>query len=321
MEETIPMEGQHTWKYRFHVPENKRVRVIVDTDCKNEADDQYALAHHLMTHRFDVRGIVSAHFDGNSREYGRGNTERASYDEILKILELMGLQGRYPVYHGAPRALVDETAPVEAEGVDFIIREALREDDRPLYIACQGTLSNVASALLLRPEIAGRMTVIWVGGGDYPAGGVEFNLSMDIAAANVVFSSQVPVWQLPMGMYKEFAVSLAELQWKVYPCGAIGAYLFEQMVETNEQFAREGRIWPHGEVWGLGDQASVAVLMEELERVSYDMVQAPTVLPDMSYSFRNENRPIRVYRKVDSRMVLEDFFAKLAINFGGGRSV
>ena len=45
------------------------------------------------------------------------------------------------------------------------------------------------------------------------------------------------------------------------------------------------------------------------------MVQAPTVLSDMSYSFKNENRPIRVYRKVDSRMVLEDFFAKLALNF------
>ena len=35
--------------YKFTVPENKRFRVIVDTDCKNEADDQFALAHHLMT--------------------------------------------------------------------------------------------------------------------------------------------------------------------------------------------------------------------------------------------------------------------------------
>lgn len=39
------------WKYRFSVPDNKKVRVIVHTDCKNEADDQYALAHHLMTER------------------------------------------------------------------------------------------------------------------------------------------------------------------------------------------------------------------------------------------------------------------------------
>lgn len=310
------MKRQHKWNYLFHVPENKRVRVIVDTDCKNEADDQYALAHHLMTPRFDVRGIVAAHFNGNSREYGPGGTEQASFDEIVKVMDLMGLSGAYPVYHGASYPLGDGPVPVEAEGVDFIIQEAMREDDRPLYIACQATLTNVASALLLKPEIAQRMTVIWVGGGDYPNGGLEFNLDMDVAAANVVFSSQVPMWQLPMSIYKEFAVSLAELQYKVAPCGEIGAYLFKQLVDTNEQFAKENRIWPHGEVWGLGDQSTVAVLMEELERVSYEMIQAPTVLSDMTYSFQNQNRPIRVYHSVDSRIVLEDFFAKLALNFG-----
>ena len=37
------------WNYAYTVPENKKVRVIVHTDCKNEADDQYAVAHHLMT--------------------------------------------------------------------------------------------------------------------------------------------------------------------------------------------------------------------------------------------------------------------------------
>ena len=37
------------FKYAYQVPENKKIRVIVHTDCKNEADDQFALAHHLMT--------------------------------------------------------------------------------------------------------------------------------------------------------------------------------------------------------------------------------------------------------------------------------
>ena len=32
------------WKYAYQVPENKKIRVIVHTDCKNEADDQFALA-------------------------------------------------------------------------------------------------------------------------------------------------------------------------------------------------------------------------------------------------------------------------------------
>ena len=303
------------WNYKFHVPENKKVRVIVHTDCKNEADDQYALAHHLMTNRFDVKGIVAGHFDKNPQEYGHGNTEQASYEEILKILSLMGLNGKYPVLHGAPHGLPDTGVPVESEGADFIINEAMKDDKRPLYIACQGAITDIASALLKKPEIAERMTVIWIGGADYPKGGFEFNLAMDIPAANVLFSSRVPVWQITMGLYKQFAVSLAELQTKVYPCGELGKYLFEELAEANEKFAKADSIWPHGEIWGLGDQGTIAVLMEELERNSYDMIKAPTVLDDMTYSFENNNRAIRVYRFVDSRLTLEDFFAKLAINF------
>ncbi len=304
------------WNYQFRVPENKRIRVIVHTDCKNEADDQYALAHHLMTPKFDVRGIIAGHFDGNNHRFGKDRTEQASYDEILKIVDLMGLSGQYPVLHGAVHGLSDTTTPICSDGAEFIVQEALRDDPRPLYVACQGTITDMASALLMRPEIAQRLTVIWIGGADYPNGGSEFNLDMDVNGANVLFSSQVPVWQLTTSVYKQFAVSLAELQQKVYPCGEIGRYLFEQMVEFNDEAAAYNGPWPHGELWGLGDQGTIAVLMEELEKVSYDMIQAPTVLPGGKYSFDNQNRPIRVYNAVDHRLTLEDFFAKLAINFG-----
>ena len=152
------------WNYRYRVPENKRVRVIVHTDCKNEADDQYALAHHLMTPKFDVRGIIAGHFDKNCQRYGKDQTEQASYDEIIKILELMDLSGQYPVLHGAPHGLPDTATPIPSEGAGFIIQEAMRDDPRPLYVACQGAITDMASALLMRPEIAQRLTVIWIGG-------------------------------------------------------------------------------------------------------------------------------------------------------------
>lgn len=309
------------WKYRYTVPDNKKVRVIVHTDCKNEADDQFALAHHLMTPRFDVKGIVAGHFWKNPQEYGELGTAKASYDEILKVMELMGVKGEYPVYMGASYALKDEHIPVESEGARFIIEEAMREDPRPLYIACQGAVTDVASALLIKPEIADRMTIIWIGGGDYPEGGFEFNLLMDIHAVNVIFSSTVPVWQVPKSLYKVMAVSLAELQLKVRPCGEIGKYLFEQMVEFNQKAAAYEMEWPQGEIWGLGDQGTIAVLMEELEKVSYDMIPAPRVAEDMSYIHDQNNREIRVYNYLDARLTLEDFFAKLAINYGESRQM
>ena len=184
-----------------------------------------------------------------------------------------------------------------------------------MYIACQGAVTDVASALLLKPEIADRMTVIWIGGGDYPKGGFEFNLAMDIHAANVIFSSQVPLWQIPISLYRVMAVSLAELQLKVRPCGEIGEYLFRQMVEFNQAAGKYEMVWPHGEIWGLGDQGTIAVLMEEQEKVSYDLVSAPRVAKDMTYIHGQDNREIRVYQYLDARLTLEDFFAKLAINF------
>ena len=56
-------------KYIFQVPDNKKIRVIIHADAKNEADDQFAIAHHLMSPREMVVGIVGGHFEKNPRKY------------------------------------------------------------------------------------------------------------------------------------------------------------------------------------------------------------------------------------------------------------
>lgn len=303
------------WKYDFKVPDQKKYRVIVHTDCKNEADDQFAVAHHLMTPKFDVMGIIAGHFCKNPQEYGEENTAKASFDEVKKVLGLMGVEDEYPVLLGAPHSLEDGETPIESEGARFIIDEALKEDPRPLFVVCQGAITDLASALLLKPEIAERMTVIWIGGGVWPKGGFEFNLMMDVKAANLVFCSKVPLGQVPIDVYKQIAVSLAELQYRVKPCGEIGRYLFDQMVEFNNKLA-DFAPWPHGETWGLGDQATVTLLLDELEKMNYDLKPAPAIADDMTYIHEQNNRDIRVYHTLDARMTMEDFYAKLAINFG-----
>lgn len=301
--------------YHFVVPEQKRVRVIVHTDCKNEADDQFALVHWLMTPMADVRGIVAAHFDGRWKMYGQHNTAKQSYDEVLKILNLIGLEGKYPVALGAEVPMTDEQTPVPSEGARLIIEEAMKEDPRPLYIACQGCLTDLASAILMEPAICSRMTCIWIGGGPWPEGSWEFNLGEDRNAANVVFDSSMPLWQVPMNVYKRFSVSLAELEYKVYPCSEIGKYLFTQLVNLNTQLAHIPH-WPHGEIWGLGDQGCIAVLMQEREQTcDYEMKSAPRFAEDCTYIHGTGNRKIRVYHNVDNRLTLEDFFCKLALNF------
>ena len=73
--------------------------------------------------------------------------------------------------------------------------------------------------------------------------------------------------------------------------------------------------WPHGELWGLGDEGVVAALMHEDQRTDmYHMVPAPTIdYRTMEYSFDWPNREIRVYDEMDYRLTIEDLFAKIMI--------
>ncbi len=304
-------------KLAYKVPDSKKVRYIIHTDCKNEADDQYTVAHCLMTPFFDVKGIVAAHFDKSYGRYPAGATANASYDEIIRVTDAMGITGQYPVKCGAPTAMVDEKTPVDSEGARLIIEEAMKDDKRPLFIGLQGSLTDLASAILIEPKICERMTAIWIGGGVYPKGGTEFNLSQDIAAANVVMNSKMPLWQIPSNIYKNFAVSLAELQLKVMPHGKLGKYLFNELTELNLQLGEmmPDFDWPHGELWGLGDEGVVAALMHEGQRTDmYHMIKAPIIdYETMEYNLDTNNREIRVYDTMDYRLTLEDLFCKIAI--------
>ena len=289
--------------------------MIVHTDCKNEADDQFALAHHLMTPKFIIKGIIGAHFNSSPKQYGVGHTAQASVDEIEKVLSLMGVSGEYRVAKGAELPMVDEKTPRDSAGARLIIEEAMREDEHPLFVAFLGGLTDLGSALLLEPRIAERMTAVWIGGAPYPQGGQEFNISQDVHADNVVMKSTLPLWQIPSNVYKQMAVSLAELQVRVRPCGKIGAYLFQQMVDFNMTLA-DRPLWPHGETWCLGDSPTIGVLLEEPKKKNlFDMVSAPEINPDLTYSFPGTHREIRVYHTVNDRLTLEDFYAKLALNF------
>lgn len=293
-------------QYHFTIPEGKMARLIINTDAKNEADDQYAIVHGLLSPKFDNRGIIAAHFG----EEKSSHSMMDSYDEIVKVLDLMDFP-KDLAFKGAEHALPDEKTPVESGGARLIIEEAMKTSEDPLYVIFLGPLTDMASAYLMEPRIANRLTCIWIGGAQYPEGGYEYNLNNDIKAARIVMNSDIPVWQIPRNVYSQVIVSLAELEYKVYPKGELGKYLFEQLAENGHtKFARATT--RTGEYWCLGDSPAVGVLLFA-HMYSYDWVQAPLITDSMAYVTNRQNRPIRVYHHVDNRFILEDFFAKLAL--------
>jgi purine nucleosidase len=298
--------------YEFNCPDPKKIRLIIDTDAKNEADDQFAIVHHLLSPKMIIKGFIGAHFEAR-HDMGKEESMEMSYKELKHILRLMDLSDQYKVYRGAPRPIPDTKTPVISEGAQFIIDEAMKDDGRPLFAVFLGAITDLASAYIIEPRIAERLNVVWIGGGEWPVGGFEFNLMQDINAANVVFASDLNLWQVPKDVYKQVKITLAELQLKVRPYGKIGKYLFDQMVEFNNNWG-DHKGFPEGEAWVLGDQPTVSVLIDSHEH-AYDWHPAPQVSGEMFYIHGQNNRPIRVYKYVDARMTLEDLYAKLAINY------
>jgi purine nucleosidase len=283
-----------------------RRRVIIDTDAKNEADDQFAIVHGLLSPTFDVRGLIAAHF--GTRRSDRSMEE--SREEIDLLLDLMDLTGKVPVANGAPTGIPDEQTPLDSPGARLIIEESkLASKDDPLFVSFLGPLTNMASAILLDPDIVNRdVVVIWIGGRGYQGytsyPGMEFNLSNDIRAANVVFGSGMTVWQVTSDVYTKVSVSYAELDEKIGDAGPLGKYLTEQLHAWNAIH--------HGEPIesrSLGDSPAIALML--FPRSGDLRVQpAPRFGVDGWY-LPGTGNPIHVCEQIDVRFLLEDMFAKI----------
>jgi inosine-uridine nucleoside N-ribohydrolase len=212
------------------------VDVVLDTDTFNEIDDQFALAFVVKySEKFRVKGLHAAPFyNGNSSNPGDGMEK--SYDEILKLLSLMKTDSLAAVTRkGAGGYLPSETEPVDSPAALALAELAMGyRPDRPLYVIAIGAITNVASALLIRPEITDRLVVVWLGGHarEWPHTR-EFNMMQDVAAARVVFNSGVAVVQLPcMGVVSAFTSSGPELEHWLKGKNALCDYLVDYTAKS-----------------------------------------------------------------------------------------
>ncbi|WP_109210125.1 MULTISPECIES: nucleoside hydrolase [Microbacterium] len=282
-------------------------RVIIDSDVKNEADDQFAVVHALLSPSLDIRGIIPAHF-------GAGRSARSmldSRDELDHLISLMG-GSEVPIANGAAEGLPDEATPIDSPGARLIIEEARRTDDGPLFIAFLGPLTDMASALLLAPDIADTdTTVIWIGGppyGDREWRGTwpEFNLRNDIHAANVVFGSGIDIWQVPSDIYRLVSVGYTELRRRVEPCGELGRYLAQTVVDFNTAHHTvpvESR--------SLGDSPAIALMLDPW-CASFRRQSPVSFTADGHCVPAERGGDVLVVEQIDVRFFLEDMFAKLA---------
>ena len=131
-----------------------------------------------------------------------------SYNEIIKLLDI--LNSKKEVYKGSRTYLKDEKTPVISPAAEDLAKRAEKySPENPLYVVSIGAITNVASAIILNPEICKNIVVVWLGGhARHYHDTYEFNMYQDIAAARVVMGSNSPFIQLPcQGVVSEFSIS------------------------------------------------------------------------------------------------------------------
>lgn len=243
------------------VPRGK-VDVVLDTDAYNEIDDQFAIAYLLHSkEKLNTKAIYAAPFFNQHSTSPADGMER-SYQEVLKLLKLCGEE--VPTYRGSECYLPDEKTPVDSPAArDLAERVKDYSPEKPLYVVAIGAITNVASAILLNPQVAENTVVVWLGGcAQHFHDTNEFNMKQDVAAARVVMGCGVPFVQLPCaGVVSSFTVSKQELEHWFLGKNPLATYLAENTIREAESYAA-GRAWTRV-IW---DVTAVAWLLNDSDR-------------------------------------------------------
>ena len=254
-------------------PKGERLRVIIDTDAKNEIDDVWAIALAILSpERFKIEGFVAANFDNNRPEAGPDSID-ASFKEIKTILSKAGLTGKWPILRGSS-PMRYKFEPSESEGVDFIIKKAMESTpEDPLWIVGLGAATDIASAYLKEPRIADRIVVFWHFRTRWPEKCWNFNVIGDVRAARIVFHSDMSFVLFDTGTHLVCPMEESE---KFMSYGDLGRYLHEYRYQSS-YYQRSNK--------GFFDLGDIAALVDP-SLASWEVTKCPEVDWDLSYKFK-----------------------------------
>lgn len=268
------------------------VDLVLDTDAYNEIDDQFALTYALLSPlEVKVEALYAAPFS-NERAANPAEGMEKSYEEIQRLLNLLGIAGEGFVYRGSHTYLDDRARPVPNEASLDLVRRASDRRKEPLYVVAIGAITNIATALLLEPGIKDRIVVVWLGGHalNWPHTR-EFNLRQDLHATRHILDCGVPLVHIPcLGVASHLQTTLPEIERFVAGRGSIGDYLAEIFRSYREDHDGRSKV--------LWDLAAVAYLIRP-EWVPTREVPSPLVTASLTWQADPDRHTIRSAYYVD----------------------
>jgi inosine-uridine nucleoside N-ribohydrolase len=226
------------------------IPVIFDTDIGDDIDDALALALVLQSPEVDLRLVTTVADDVDSRTrlawkelgaYGRQDVALATgASEPL-------LDPRYPTQAAQFKILTPQDQPPEAahrNGVGAITQTLLASGQKVTILAL-GPLTNIALALKLEPRIKEKIARIVLMGGAYFPPKREYNIYRDRIAADIVFSSGLPITAVGLDVTQFFRLESQDVE-RIHDAHNAGSEFLSQLIA----------------LWQEGDRGKLPVLYD-----------------------------------------------------------
>ena len=276
-------------KHLFSIFEDSPIRVIIDADTANEVDDLYAIAWALLEPKLDIVGITSAQWHTNPKTPNDsvGESQRLN-EEIVKLMSKTNI----PLPQGSNFPMVSPHRPQPSEAAQFIIDQALATPEgKKLEIVILGPCTNIASAVLLSPQIIPKLSVnylgFWYNVKTTTWSKREFNTNNDPNAVNTLINTpnldfRVMTATTSQHLIFEKTVMDELLKGK----GGIGDYLIDRW-ESYDRFWKEED--KEKKFWTMWDVAILQALAH------------PEWATEITVTSPHDNllRPIKIYSEID----------------------
>lgn len=236
-----------------------------------------------------------------------------SYEEIHTVYGKMGKDPGDLVFRGSPGYLTSFDNPIRSPAAEHIIERALVSSDQPLYVTAIGCATNIASALLMAPEIIRNMVVVWTSA--YPSNShlsnePSLNLVQDKLASQLLFECGVAHVYLPgFHVGAQLRISLQEMEKWVRSKGAIGDYLYHLFTHNpiHEQRGVADISW---RTWVIWDIINIAWLINP-DWVPSDLRQSPRLDDDWLWQHSGARHLMREAHDVNRDAIFRDLYLKL----------
>jgi len=290
---------------RLQHPEEK-LHMVLDTDTYNEVDDQFALAYAALSgEKLILDAVYAAPFINERAETEEEGMEK-SYAEILRILSMLELAEYPAVYKGSRHFMPDSNTPVVSNAAEDLVKRAIeRTDEDPLYVVAIGAPTNVASAILMEPEIIRRIVVLWLGGQALECEDArDFNLKQDIYASHVLLDSGVPLVLFPCErVTTHLLTTVPELKYYLQGKNRLASYL----VEIVENYKGNSYGWSKV-IW---DVVTVAWLLSS-DWVPTKLIPSPILTDQYTWKLDPKRDIIRYAYYLHKDPIFADLFSKIS---------